>query len=86
MKDNEILKMIEYIADQKRYINIQELCNHFKISRRTIFYRIKRANQLLKSKGLPLIKNVPKRGYFLSSKAAQMGKWGGYKALLCLSE
>lgn len=84
MKDTEILNLIEYIADQKRYVNIQELCNHFKISRRTVFYRIKKANQWLKSKEMPLIKNIPKRGYFLNSKAVQQLKWGGWKNRLCI--
>lgn len=76
MKETEILKLINYLAQQKRYVGIEELCNHFKISRRTAFYRIKKANQLLTAKNITPIKNVRNMGYILNPKAIKA--WQSY--------
>lgn len=82
MKNIEILKVIEYLANQNRYVNIQELCSHFKISRRTAFYRIKKANQLLESNQIATIKNVRNMGYILNADTLRsMQRVGGVRNL-----
>lgn len=64
-KTTQALELIDYLTNQKRYVSLEELCKYFDVSKRTIFYRIKLANNKLELNHLPKIKNIRGMGYWL---------------------
>ena len=58
-------KLIDYLAATHDYVSSAKLEQQFGISRRTVFYRIDQANQLLEKLGLAPIKNERGVGYVL---------------------
>ncbi|MDX5121336.1 HTH domain-containing protein, partial [Lactobacillus crispatus] len=74
MESIDTRNLINYFAEQKRYVTLDELCNYFDVSQRTIFYRIKKANALLTSKDITPIKNVRNLGYILNAQAISAWK------------
>lgn len=78
MKSSLIQDLINYLASEQRYFTINELCDHFEVSRRTIFYRIRRANKLLADNDISKIKNERGTGYILDQRSVQL--WNELKA------
>lgn len=74
MESIDTRNLINYFAEQKRYVTLDELCNYFDVSQRTIFYRIKKANTLLTLKDITPIKNVRNLGYILNAQAISAWK------------
>lgn len=61
-------KLIDYLAATHDYVSSAKLEQQFGISRRTVFYRIDQANQLLEKLGLAPIKNERGIGYILTEE------------------
>lgn len=62
-------KLIDYLAAAHDYVSAPKLEKQFNISRRTVFYRIDKANQLLAKLGLSAIQNERGVGYLLPEEA-----------------
>ncbi|WP_295731939.1 BglG family transcription antiterminator [uncultured Limosilactobacillus sp.] len=80
MKGSPIRDLIDYLVIQRRYVKLEELCTHFGVSRRTIFYRIRQANQLLTQNNIPKIKNERGAGYLLDPQSIKL--WRALQANL----
>lgn len=72
MKKSIIQDLVSYLASQQRYVKIAELCDHFGVSRRTIFYRIQQANDYLTQHNIPTIKNERGTGYLLDNRSVKL--------------
>ncbi|WP_295746210.1 PTS sugar transporter subunit IIA [uncultured Limosilactobacillus sp.] len=58
-------KLIDYLAAAHDYVSAAKIEKQFNISRRTVFYRIDQANQLLAKLGMTSIQNERGVGYLL---------------------
>lgn len=77
MVNKKILELLEYLETTSGYVTLEELMEKYNVSRRTIFNRLKAANDYLVSEGFEEIQNTPHLGYSLKKVPGNMVKQGG---------
>lgn len=67
MLNRKTQELLNYLSDSPSYVTLEELMQHFNISRRTVFNRLKEINSYLLDNGFEEITNTPRLGYHLKS-------------------
>ena len=67
MLNRKTQELLNYLSDSPGYVTLEELMQHFNISRRTVFNRLKEINSYLLDNGFEEITNTPRLGYHLKS-------------------
>ncbi|MBV4416637.1 BglG family transcription antiterminator [Clostridium tyrobutyricum] len=59
-------ELLNLLISADRYLSLQELQEHLKLSRRSVFYVLKKVNEEFKKKGLDSIQRIGGVGYYLT--------------------
>ncbi|WP_134683686.1 BglG family transcription antiterminator [Brevibacillus migulae] len=71
MLDKRTMQMLQLLVQTQHYVAAKELMEHFSISRRTLYYDIQKINDWLEKAGLPLVRYIYAKGFYLDEGSRQ---------------